>query len=86
VTTGGYINTNETYLWNFPGANPNTSAQKNPTISYPDTGTYNVSLIVNRGGQIDSLTKSSYIKVTPGGVGIQNSTDKDKVIKKFVVN
>ena len=80
VTTGGYINTNETYLWSFPGATPNTSTDQNPTVSYSDTGRYNVTLKVNRGGQIDSITKTSYIKVTPGGVGIQNIIASDMII------
>jgi len=64
-TTGGYIGTSETYLWLFPGANPATSTDENPTTFYNDCGTHDVSLIVNRGGQIDTLVKTAYIHVGP---------------------
>jgi len=63
-TTGGYQwNVPVTYQWTFPGATPETSTDENPTVSYADAGTYDVTLIVNRGGQIDTITKTSYITV-----------------------
>ena len=69
ATTGGYIDAPETYQWLFPGATPDTSSQKNPTIAFADSGHYDVTLIVNRGGQIDTLTKTQYIEVNyPVGV------------------
>jgi len=69
MTTGGYIGTPETYEWIFPGANPSTSIEKDPTIVYTEAGNFDVTLIVNRGGQIDTLTKTAYITSSfPSGV------------------
>ncbi|MBE0648456.1 MAG: T9SS type A sorting domain-containing protein [Bacteroidales bacterium] len=71
ATTGGYIGALETYEWLFPGAQPATSTDKNPTVMYKQIGTWDVSLIVDRGGQVDTLIKSDYITVDPG-VGINS--------------
>jgi PKD repeat protein len=69
ATTGGYIGTPETYEWIFPGGTPSTSFEKNPVVSYADAGYYNVTLIVNRGGQIDTLTKTAVVHANyPVGV------------------
>ncbi len=61
-TTGGFVDSPESYKWLFPGATPDTSNEINPTIIYTEAGDYDVSLIVNRGGQIDTLTKTAYIE------------------------
>jgi PKD repeat protein len=69
ATTGGYMDAPETYQWLFPGGTPEASTDTNPTVSYADSGHYDVTLIVNRGGQIDTLTKTQYIEVKyPVGV------------------
>ena len=65
ATVGGYIGTPETFQWNFPGATPDTSTATNPTVVYTACGPHDVMLIVNNGGQIDTLTKSLYITVGP---------------------
>ncbi|HAL64988.1 MAG: Uncharacterized protein XD81_0007 [Bacteroidetes bacterium 38_7] len=64
-TTGGYIGTPETYQWFFPGATPDTSSEANPTVTYTECGSHNVKLIVNHGGQIDSLERQAYVQVGP---------------------
>ncbi|MFH1298121.1 MAG: T9SS type A sorting domain-containing protein [Bacteroidota bacterium] len=64
-TYGGYIGVPETYEWFFPGANPATSTDENPTVFYTQCGAHDVTLIVNRGGQIDTLVKEMYIQVGP---------------------
>ncbi|MEI6433660.1 MAG: T9SS type A sorting domain-containing protein [Bacteroidota bacterium] len=65
TTHGGYIGTPETYNWLFPGATPATSTDKDPVVTYNECGTYDVTLIVNRGGQIDTLIRTAYIQVGP---------------------
>ena len=50
-----------TYLWNF--GNGNTSTQANPSNTYTALGTYNVTLVVNQNGCIDSVTIPNYITV-----------------------
>ena len=65
ATHGGYIGTPETYEWLFPGATPSTSTEANPVVTYNECGAHDVSLIVNRGGQIDTLVQTAYIQVGP---------------------
>ncbi len=64
-TFGGYIGVPETYEWIFPGANPGFSTDANPVVTYTDCGEHDVTLIVNRGGQMDTLVKTAYINVGP---------------------
>ena len=55
-----------TYWWDFgvPGITTDVSNLKNPTYTYPDTGTYNVKLIVNPGSTCpDSITR--IVKIYP---------------------
>lgn len=52
------------YLWNF--GDGKTSTDNNPTHIYTSNGNYSVTLIVtNAGGCIDSLTKTSFVKIVP---------------------
>lgn len=62
-TTGGYMHAPETYTWYFPGGTPATSTDENPSVTYAECGSYDVSLVVDRGGQIDSVSKPAYITV-----------------------
>lgn len=62
-TFGGYIGVPETYSWLFPGGTPATSTDKEPVVTYSQTGTYDVTLIVDRGSQVDTLVKPGYITV-----------------------
>jgi len=68
--SGGYIGgVPVTYHWEFPGATPDTSNEQNPTVTYTESGTHDVTLTVNKGGQILDVLKPGYIIVAPG-VGI----------------
>jgi hypothetical protein len=69
LTHGGYVNTPEIYQWYFPGATPETSTLKDPSVIYENSGNYNVTLVVNRGWQIDTLTIENAIHVE-SGIGI----------------
>ncbi len=52
------------WSWSFPGANPSTSTQRNPTgISYTATGAYTVSLTTSNAFGTNMKTIVSYIKV-----------------------
>jgi PKD repeat protein len=62
-TFGGYIGVPETYSWLFPGGTPSSDTAKNPVITYNECGTHDVTLTVNRGGQIITVTKPAYISV-----------------------
>jgi len=62
-TNGGFIGVPETYQWTFNGGTPTASTDTNPVVQYNTSGEFDVQLIVNRGGQIDTLTKPLLIKV-----------------------
>jgi PKD repeat protein len=74
-TFGGYVGTPETFHWIFDGGTPDTSDLQNPTVTYSTPGYHDVTLIVNKGGQIDTLTKTAYIYV--GNVGITQLSKND---------
>jgi len=78
-TTGGYVNVNETFEWHFPGAIPAVSNDTNPVVQYPSAGNYDVKLIVNRGGEIDTVTKTAMILVNHG-VGIKEQAGNQIVV------
>ena len=66
ATVGGYIGVpDNTYLWSFPGGNPNTSTLENPVVTYSECGFHDVSLTVERGGQTETITRSQFITVGP---------------------
>jgi hypothetical protein len=60
-TTDGKSGVPESFKWLFPGGVPSSDTVRNPVVTYNEFGLYDVSLIVNRGGQIDTLTKTGYV-------------------------
>ncbi|CAN5570039.1 hypothetical protein BH11BAC1_BH11BAC1_09550 [soil metagenome] len=66
------------YLWSFPGANPVTSTDVNPTtICYNTPGNYDVQLIASNVNGSDTLVLPNYITVYPfpSPQGISQSGD-----------
>jgi len=54
------------YIWIFPGANPGTSSDMDPTgICYNTPGNYSVTLIATNLSGTDTLTLNNYITVYP---------------------
>ncbi|MBK9107453.1 MAG: PKD domain-containing protein [Saprospiraceae bacterium] len=51
------------YVWYFPGGNPSTSTDPNPTVSYPTKGKYDVKLVAKNVFYSDSITKKDFIEV-----------------------
>lgn len=49
-----------TYTWNFGDGSPNSSLE-NPTHTYANFGSYDVQLIVNKNGCIDSITNVNFV-------------------------
>lgn len=49
--------------WSFEGGNPSTSTDLNPAIQYSTPGVFDVTLIVDNGTCIDTITKTDYISV-----------------------
>ena len=56
----------ESFEWGFPGGDPSSSTDENPTVVYNEPGTYSVTLTVTNGAGEDEVTEMSYIVV--GGI------------------
>ncbi|MCB0560739.1 MAG: agmatine deiminase family protein [Lewinellaceae bacterium] len=61
--SSGNINS---WQWAFPGGQPATSTEQNPSVSYPQEGSYGATLIVGNGLSFDTLTIEEAIVVTRG--------------------
>jgi len=57
------INNTTIIEWSFEGGFPTSSTQANPTIHYPDTGSFEVQLIITQDGCSDTLTRFDFIKI-----------------------
>ncbi|NOR88128.1 MAG: T9SS type A sorting domain-containing protein, partial [Bacteroidales bacterium] len=53
----------DTYEWTFEGGDPATSSEVNPVVTYDEKGSYDVSLTITKGADIQSITKEDYIEV-----------------------
>lgn len=63
-------------LWLFEGGSPANSTDSEPEVSYPDTGSYDITLIVSRGPFSDTLVAENYITVyQPIEAKIESLTD-----------
>ncbi|HYV90594.1 MAG TPA: T9SS type A sorting domain-containing protein [Chitinophagales bacterium] len=55
---------NTSWLWHFPGGDPSSSTDQNPSnICYNTSGTYDVTLIATNASGTETLTLSNYITV-----------------------
>lgn len=62
------------WSWSFPGGSPATSTQQNPTVTYANPGTYDVSLTVTNSAGSDTKTYSSYITVKNSTTPVYQTT------------
>ena len=56
-------NTPTTWNWTFEGGNPATSTAQNPTVTYNNAGSYNVTLTAGNADGSDTKTMIDYIQV-----------------------
>lgn len=56
------------FEWQFPGGDPSTSSDQNPTVTYNNPGSYDVTLTVFNSAGSDMITLSNYITVNPPAV------------------
>jgi gliding motility-associated-like protein len=80
------ISTNTTIEWSFEGGFPSTSTQANPSIYYPDTGSFGVQLILTEDGCSDTLIRPNFIqiKATPiANFGITSPDSCAPVLVQF---
>ncbi len=59
LTTSVY----DSIRWHFPGGVPAVTTAEDPVVTYPQSGTYPVSLVAYRGALSDTLTRSSHVLV-----------------------
>ncbi|MCY1722360.1 PKD domain-containing protein [Prolixibacteraceae bacterium Z1-6] len=57
-------NTPTSWEWTFEGADPGTSTEQNPTITYTTAGSYLVTLVATNAAGSQSISKANYIEVT----------------------
>ncbi|MCL2510981.1 MAG: M4 family metallopeptidase, partial [Bacteroidales bacterium] len=53
------------WQWYFEGGDPETSTDQNPSVLYKEPGRFDVKLVVEHPGGIDSLHRVNYIRVIP---------------------
>lgn len=58
------------WTWNFPGGTPSSSNDENPTVTYNDAGTYNVTLTISNNAGSDSETIQGAVVVNQLGGGL----------------
>ncbi|MEN8156450.1 MAG: LamG-like jellyroll fold domain-containing protein [Bacteroidota bacterium] len=68
--------------WQFEGAEPATSSERHPVVSYSTPGAYDVTLIVSNSEGKDTLLKEDYITVEPVA---DNALDLRGVMGDYVV-
>jgi PKD repeat protein len=61
------INGPTSWSWSFPGGTPSSSTERNPTVTYNSSGSYNVTLTVSNANGSNSLTQNGVINVVPFG-------------------
>lgn len=53
----------DTYSWTFEGGTPANSTEANPQVVYNEVGTFDVTLMITKGSDIQSISKEEYISV-----------------------
>ena len=56
------------FLWSFPGGTPSTSTEENPTVTYNESGIFDVTLIVSNSAGQDAEIANSLIEVVESPV------------------
>lgn len=53
----------DTYTWTFEGGTPSTSTETNPQVIYNEEGSFNVTLVITKGDDTQTISKEEYIAV-----------------------
>ncbi len=78
----------DTWSWTFEGGSPATSTDQNPTVTYPEVGNFDVTLVASNSSKSGSNEKSDFIEVEETIVNddmILNAS-QDAVFGKLVPN
>ncbi len=50
--------------WTFAGGTPATSTENNPVVTYNEAGTYDVTLVVTRGSEVNEIKRPGFVVVS----------------------
>jgi PKD repeat protein len=64
-TDNSYNGAPTTWSWSFPGGTPSSSTVQNPSVTYANPGTYDVTLTVSNATGTSTLTRNSFVNVEP---------------------
>lgn len=53
------------FQWFFPGGVPATSTENNPVVTYPNAGTYSITLVASNAAGTDTLVKTDAVLILP---------------------
>jgi len=53
----------DTYEWTFEGGTPATSTDENPVVTYNEVRSFDVSLTISKGADVQTMTKNNFIRV-----------------------
>lgn len=73
------------WLWNFPGGSPASSTSKNPVVSYPEQGSYSVTLTVTNANGSSKVTKDNFLTITEPEYCPSSGTVSEEWISSVVV-
>ncbi|MFL2576966.1 MAG: PKD domain-containing protein [Flavobacteriales bacterium] len=74
---------NATWNWNFPGGTPNTSNLENPTVSYNQPGSYDVTLTVTDQFGSSTQTLNNFISFTDTTSSFTGSANYQQNFESF---
>ncbi|MCB0853600.1 MAG: S8 family serine peptidase, partial [Bacteroidetes bacterium] len=63
------------WSWSVPGATPSASTQQNPTFTFPNAGTYSVTLTATNGFGNNSITQTNLITIISTGQALPFTED-----------
>jgi len=91
--TDNSSNNPTSWLWSFPGGNPATSTQQNPTVTYETIGIYDVGLEVSNSFGSSQINLENYIivgdpeiQVTPEVISITLAPNQNGIVDLTINN
>ncbi len=69
--------------WSFPGGNPTTSIDTNPTVVYSTPGIYGATLIVTSANGSDSISKTASVRISDTAMISMNYTNDFENVVTF---
>lgn len=75
VTLNNQSENADTFQWSFPGGAPSSSTLENPIVTYPQNGTFTITLVASNGTDSDTTTQTLSINDI-----VDNNENDDDII------